>query len=506
MKELRILLQTSFTLLILAGSSSGQYVSSGPSLRMDQALLTFHNQLKEEVQVFYTSDHCYECVYQHLASVKPNNNNASVVISTKLTLTVRVEPQTRNSTLCRWSQEYGEGGHYSVWIKMSEATGDPSCAHTVAKRPNNAYLPLVVSALSLAIITLLVVAAPYIYRRRRTSTFFKTICCQCTQYSVDNDGADSSEAEHKPTEAKPTRLRSLDTFRGFALTVMVFVNYGGGGYWFFQHAPWNGLTVADLVMPWFVFIIGTSVVLAFRSMQRRGVSRLQLLRKSTWRTAVLLLLGFCFLNYSPRDGPLSWSWLRVPGVLQRLGFTYFVLSQLQTFWRQREIPLTSHHWWNPIQDVILYWPQWLIIILLETLWLCITFQMPVPHCPTGYLGAGGIGDNGLYPNCTGGAAGHIDRLMFGDNMYRYPTCKELYQTTQPFDPEGVLGTINSSSWDSWGCRLGTSSFSTRGETSRSSVDFSCGPSSWESPLPSFLSAHETEDLYLSIKTFGRCPM
>uniref|UniRef100_A0A3Q2XGQ5 Uncharacterized protein n=1 Tax=Hippocampus comes TaxID=109280 RepID=A0A3Q2XGQ5_HIPCM len=25
----------------------------------------------------------------------------------------------------------------------------------------------------------------------------------------------------------------------FALTVMVFVNYGGGGYWFFQHAPWN---------------------------------------------------------------------------------------------------------------------------------------------------------------------------------------------------------------------------------------------------------------------------
>lgn len=30
--------------------------------------------------------------------------------------------------------------------------------------------------------------------------------------------------------------------RRFALTVMVFVNYGGGGYWFFQHAPWNGKT------------------------------------------------------------------------------------------------------------------------------------------------------------------------------------------------------------------------------------------------------------------------
>jgi len=31
---------------------------------------------------------------------------------------------------------------------------------------------------------------------------------------------------------------------------MIFVNYGGGGYWFFDHSKWNGLTVADLVFPW----------------------------------------------------------------------------------------------------------------------------------------------------------------------------------------------------------------------------------------------------------------
>jgi hypothetical protein len=43
---------------------------------------------------------------------------------------------------------------------------------------------------------------------------------------------------------KPERLQSLDTFRGMSLCVMIFVNYGGGGYWFFEHAAWNGLTVA----------------------------------------------------------------------------------------------------------------------------------------------------------------------------------------------------------------------------------------------------------------------
>uniref|UniRef100_A0A3B4A3V5 Uncharacterized protein n=1 Tax=Periophthalmus magnuspinnatus TaxID=409849 RepID=A0A3B4A3V5_9GOBI len=145
---------------------------------------------------------------------------------------------------------------------------------------------------------------------------------------------------------------------------------------------------------------------------------------------------------------VSWSWLRVPGVLQRLGVTYLVLSLLQTFWGQISVPLRTvsrSDKLTPVsnRDLTLYWPQWLIMVLLETLWLCLTFLLPVPNCPTGYLGAGGIGDDGLYPNCTGGAAGLIDRWMFGDNMFRYPTCREMYQTTQPFDPEGILGTINS---------------------------------------------------------------
>jgi hypothetical protein len=49
-----------------------------------------------------------------------------------------------------------------------------------------------------------------------------------------------------------------------SLTVMCFVNYGGGGYWFFNHSDWNGLTVADLVIycgvlkieVYFVLILG----------------------------------------------------------------------------------------------------------------------------------------------------------------------------------------------------------------------------------------------------------
>lgn len=57
---------------------------------------------------------------------------------------------------------------------------------------------------------------------------------------------------------KPERLQSLDTFRGFSLCIMIFVNYGGGGYWFFEHAAWNGLTVAGMSLCC-LFVVSLSV-------------------------------------------------------------------------------------------------------------------------------------------------------------------------------------------------------------------------------------------------------
>ena len=49
---------------------------------------------------------------------------------------------------------------------------------------------------------------------------------------------------------KKFRLNSLDTFRGITIALMIFVNDGAGGYWFFEHATWNGLQLADVVFPW----------------------------------------------------------------------------------------------------------------------------------------------------------------------------------------------------------------------------------------------------------------
>lgn len=55
-----------------------------------------------------------------------------------------------------------------------------------------------------------------------------------------------------------------------------------------------------------------------------------------------------------------------------------------------------------------------------------------------FLGPGGLDDMGKHINCTGGAAGYIDRQVFGHHLLKNPDCKRVYENTAWFDPEGSL--------------------------------------------------------------------
>ena len=79
--------------------------------------------------------------------------------------------------------------------------------------------------------------------------------------SSNNNTTSNPNDAHKSitlsnTAPKKLRLSSLDTFRGISIALMIFVNDGAGGYWFFEHSTWNGLQLADVVFPWYVQIIG----------------------------------------------------------------------------------------------------------------------------------------------------------------------------------------------------------------------------------------------------------
>jgi predicted acyltransferase len=73
------------------------------------------------------------------------------------------------------------------------------------------------------------------------------------------------------------RLLSIDQFRGFAILTMVLANYMGGVLlipaWL-KHAPDIGLTVIDLIAPFFIFAIGLTFGLSFnRRYERDGAFR-----------------------------------------------------------------------------------------------------------------------------------------------------------------------------------------------------------------------------------------
>ncbi len=65
----------------------------------------------------------------------------------------------------------------------------------------------------------------------------------------------------------PNRISSIDQFRGFAILAMVLANFTGGvdlvPAWL-KHAPDIGLTVIDLIAPFFIFAIGLTYGLSFR--------------------------------------------------------------------------------------------------------------------------------------------------------------------------------------------------------------------------------------------------
>lgn len=86
---------------------------------------------------------------------------------------------------------------------------------------------------------------------------------------------DAELNEDKPL-VKP-RLRSLDTFRGLTIVLMIFVNSGGGRYWWIEHATWNGLHIADLVFPWFLWIMGVCIPMSVKSQLGRNTPKKDML-------------------------------------------------------------------------------------------------------------------------------------------------------------------------------------------------------------------------------------
>lgn len=186
------------------------------------------------------------------------------------------------------------------------------------------------------------------------------------------------------------RFIAVDVFRGITIALMILVNSPGNGvaYRLLQHANWNGCTLADLVFPFFIILVGMSSVLALSNLSSKGLLRSQFVKKILLRTSYLFGMGL-LLNFILHPADLAH--IRIMGVLQRLALCYLFSSLLFLTTRART------------QGII-------ALVLLSSYWILLRTAP-------------------LSPDLNW--AGFVDRLLL--------TPQHLY--TPVFDPEGLLSTL-----------------------------------------------------------------
>ncbi|GAB3849867.1 DUF5009 domain-containing protein [Hymenobacter terrigena] len=200
--------------------------------------------------------------------------------------------------------------------------------------------------------------------------------------------------------SQPGRLISLDVFRGITVMAMILVNNPGDwGHIYppFEHAEWNGCTPTDLIFPFFLFILGVSLVYALDGVKHRGGPQGAALLRVLRRAGVLFGLGLLLSLYPKFD----FSVVRIMGVLQRIALVFLGCS----------IIFLKTNWRTQVGLIISFLIGYAVLMQL----------VPVP----------GFGPANLEPATNLGA--WLDRTIF--------TEAHLWKTSKTWDPEGLLGTL-----------------------------------------------------------------
>lgn len=211
----------------------------------------------------------------------------------------------------------------------------------------------------------------------------------------------SSVPLENPARVSPSRLVSLDVFRGITIAFMILVNNGGRyAYHPLTHSDWNGWTPTDLVFPTFVFLVGMTIVFSTESRLRRGATKKSIALHDLKRFVILFLLGIV-VNGFPFF-PLGT--LRIYGVLQRIAVCFLVCSFLY-LWDKK-----------PTSKIVI------AVACLVGYWVLLRF-VPVP-------GLGIPGKTIPFMDKTADLTAWLDRHIFPGRLYHGVR-----------DPEGLLSDV-----------------------------------------------------------------
>ncbi|MGB3802317.1 MAG: heparan-alpha-glucosaminide N-acetyltransferase domain-containing protein [Lewinella sp.] len=194
------------------------------------------------------------------------------------------------------------------------------------------------------------------------------------------------------------RIISVDLLRGLTIAAMILVNNPGTWndvYPPLLHAPWHGYTPTDLIFPFFLFLVGCSIAFAYQDRQLDWGTYRKILIRSGKLIALGLFLG-AFTLYPPFVK--TWSEIRFPGVLQRIGVVFLLAAPLALHLRTAALIGLS-------------------VILLLGYWGLMGFVPVEGVLPT-------------YERDPFNWAMYIDKAVLGSHTWQ-----------EDYDPEGILSTL-----------------------------------------------------------------
>lgn len=152
-----------------------------------------------------------------------------------------------------------------------------------------------------------------------------------------------------PSSSK--RLDSLDALRGLTIAAMLLVNNPGSWshiYWPLEHAAWNGWTLTDLVFPFFLFMVGISMMYSFPKRLEKGSTRSELFIHVVRRAAALMLLGYWGASWSR----IFWTGseaIEAMSIALRIGFVVTMTSAIVLLAGTR----FAKRWWRQLAGGII---------------------------------------------------------------------------------------------------------------------------------------------------------
>ena len=213
------------------------------------ALLSISSNINKHLIISFVNQQCHKCSLTQLTELNLSRNgsvrdNVSVAIDT---FYPSYYLYVRDRKMIDYCTEFGSkpfkfGEHGAYFLSIANTSeGRIVCSMTEVTAPEPLYTPIYISIAVFVAAAFLYIIGKRLYiwkfhksqaNRGNLNGDSSAIQVCASTYLIEEEEVKASLKATKQNNKKSNRMKSVDVFRGFCLCIMIFVNYGGGGYSF----------------------------------------------------------------------------------------------------------------------------------------------------------------------------------------------------------------------------------------------------------------------------------